>query len=217
MVVLIILLSGVLLLSLLLYHEKNGSPKSALAVKAALSLLFVITAAIQPRATEAYGRWMLGGLLFCLIGDVCLALRGERTFKIGLLAFLLGHVFYIGGFQSLLPIRQWILPGSFSVWIVSLLIFFWLWPHLKRMALPVVAYILVITVMATGALAVFWKTELAFPVKMTILSGAVSFYLSDVFVARDKFVRRDFTNRLMGLPLYYLDQFLLAFSIGMIK
>jgi len=211
------ILFGILLLSLLLYHEKNGSSKKALAVKTALSLLFVMTAAFQPHANGAYGRWMLVGLLLCLVGDVCLALRGERTFKIGLAAFLLGHIFYIGGFLSLLSICQWILPGSFAVWIVSLLIFFRLRPHLGRMALPVAAYILIITVMATGALAVFWKTGFTFSGKMTILFGAVAFYISDVFVARDKFVRKDFTNRLIGLPLYYLGQFLLAFSIGMIK
>jgi hypothetical protein len=48
-----------------------------------------------------------------------------------------------------------------------------------------------------------------------VLSGAIVFYLSDIFVARDTFVRSEYSNRLIGLPLYYLGQFLFAFSIGM--
>ena len=47
-----------------------------------------------------------------------------------------------------------------------------------------------------------------------ILAGAIAFYLSDLFVARDRFLKNDFINRLVGLPLYYLGQFLLAFSVG---
>jgi hypothetical protein len=35
-------------------------------------------------------------------------------------------------------------------------------------------------------------------------------------VARNKFIRNEFLNRLVGLPLYYLGQFLLAFSIGQV-
>jgi hypothetical protein len=43
-----------------------------------------------------------------------------------------------------------------------------------------------------------------------------AFYLSDLFVARQRFVAPAFANRLYGLPLYYLGQFLLAFSVGRI-
>jgi YhhN family len=49
------------------------------------------------------------------------------------------------------------------------------------------------------------------------LIGAISFYLSDLFVARDRFVQTAFLNRLPGLPTYYAGQFLLAFSVGLLK
>ena len=51
---------------------------------------------------------------------------------------------------------------------------------------------------------------------LLVLGGALSFYFSDIFVARDRFLKNQFLNRLIGLPLYYLGQFLLAFSIGVI-
>jgi hypothetical protein len=50
-----------------------------------------------------------------------------------------------------------------------------------------------------------------------IFSGAASFYISDLFVARDRFLKMEFKNRLLGLPLYYFGQFLLAFSVGAVK
>ncbi len=33
--------------------------------------------------------------MLCLIGDVCLALSGDKIFQVGLVVFLLGHVLYI--------------------------------------------------------------------------------------------------------------------------
>jgi hypothetical protein len=38
-----------------------------------------------------------------------------------------------------------------------------------------------------------------------------------VFVARDRFLKKDFFNRLVGLPLYYTGQFILAFSVGVLE
>jgi hypothetical protein len=43
---------------------------------------------------------------------------------------------------------------------------------------------------------------------------AVSFYFSNVFVARDRFLKPEFLNRLIGLPLYYFGQFLLPFQLN---
>jgi uncharacterized membrane protein YhhN len=48
-------------------------------------------------------------------------------------------------------------------------------------------------------------------------TGAVAFYFSDVFVARDRFMKKEFLNRLVGLPMYYAGQFLIAFSLGFLR
>jgi len=45
------------------------------------------------------------------------------------------------------------------------------------------------------------------------LAGAVTFYVSDLSVARDRFLAPGFVNRLWGLPLYYGAQLLLAGSV----
>jgi uncharacterized membrane protein YhhN len=115
-------------------------------------------------------------------------------------------------FATLTNIGQWGSLGALLLFLISAIVFFWLRPRLGAMIVPVFIYILVITVMISAAWGVFWKTTLPASGRALILLGAISFYLSDVFVARNKFIKNEFLNRLVGLPLYYLGQFLLAFS-----
>lgn len=214
--VILIIFSFILLVGLL-YYEKKEDRKPLLIVKSILSLLFVITALLQLHSVPAYYHYLFVGLIFCLIGDVCLALPQKKAFMVGLVAFLVGHVLYIFSFSSLTQIYYWISAWFFIIFCMSALIFLWLRPHLKSMLIPVLLYILVITVMASGAWAVFWKSTLQISGRIFILLGSLCFYFSDVFVARNKFIKEEYRNRLLGLPLYYTGQFLLAFSVGLLK
>jgi uncharacterized membrane protein YhhN len=211
----IFVLAAFLLLVLLVY-EKQEKEKPRLIAKTILSCLFVFVAFLQPSPDPLYGKFILIGLIFCLAGDVCLALPGDKIFRAGLIAFLVGHIFYVAGFTYLVPVYHWLIPGAILFWIFSVLVFMWLRPHLKAMLIPVVVYMLVITMMISGAWAVFDKSASPFPGRIFLFAGAFLFYVSDVFVARNQFVKREFLNRLIGLPLYYLGQFLLAFSIGLL-
>jgi uncharacterized membrane protein YhhN len=213
----LIIILGIILLFGLLYYEKKNDRKPLLIVKSILSLLFVMTALLQPHSVPAYYHTLFIGLIFCFIGDVCLALPQEKAFTGGLVAFLIGHIFYIFSFSSLTQIYHWISAGFFIIFGLSVLIFLWLRPHLKSMLIPVLLYILVITVMASGAWAVFWKSSFPISGRALILVGSFCFYFSDVFVARSKFIKEEYRNRLFGLPLYYAGQFLLAFSVGLLK
>ncbi len=44
--------------------------------------------------------------------------------------------------------------------------------------------------------------------------GALAFYASDLAVARDQFVKREFPNRAWGMPLYFYAQMILASQAG---
>jgi uncharacterized membrane protein YhhN len=213
----IIIVFGFILLLGLLYYEKKEDRKPLLIVKSVLSLLFVITALLQLHPVLAYYHYLFVGLIFCLIGDVCLALPQKKAFMVGLVAFFVGHVLYIFSFSSLIQIYYWISASLFIIFFMSASIFLWLRPHLKSMLIPVLLYILVITVMASGAWAVFWKSSFQISGRAFILLGSLCFYFSDVFVARNKFIKEEYRNRLLGLPLYYTGQFLLAFSVGLLK
>ncbi len=210
----LITILGIILLFGVLYYEKKKNKMPLLITKSTLSLLFVMTALQQPYSVPAYYHYLFVGLIFCLIGDVCLALPQKKAFMGGLVAFLVGHVLYIFSFSSLIPISYWISTGLFIVFGASALTFFWLHPHLKSMLIPVLIYILVVTIMVTGAWAVFWKSSFQISGRALILTGSLCFYLSDLFVARHRFIKEEYRNRLLGLPLYYTGQFMLAFSIG---
>jgi uncharacterized membrane protein YhhN len=205
------------LLGGLLYAEKTGRSKLVLAFKTPLSVLFVIVALFVPHPIQTYYLLILVGLILGLVGDVCLALPGNRTFMAGLAAFLLGHILYIIAFAYLVNPSEWLSPADLIVIVIGIIIFVWLRPNVGSMLIPVVAYTIVISIMLVGAWAVLNNPLITKAGARAVFAGALFFYISDVFVARDRFVKSEFLNRLLGLPLYYAGQFLLAFSVMLVK
>lgn len=214
--ILIIVLAAILLISLL-YYENRLNQKGLLLTKTILSLLFVIAAVVQPHPISVYYYCVLVGLIFCLGGDIFLALRQRMMFLFGLIFFLIGHIFYILGFFYVAQSSYWTWLGFLTVLVISVWIYFWLKPHLGSMNAPVVLYIIIITIMLSGAWSVLGDSDLAQSGRIMLFTGACSFYFSDIFVARDRFLRTEFLNRLIGLPMYYTGQFLLAFSVGLLR
>jgi len=148
-------------------------------------------------------------LALAALGDVLLLGRSRGPFLAGLVAFLLGHIAYIVAFSFL----GFALPATAVSLVVlgaaATLVWRRLAPHVGRLRVPVLAYIAVITVMvamAAGSLAAI-PTR---PARAGLLLAAISFYLSDLCVARQRFVASDPRNRYVGLPLYYAAQLLFA-------
>lgn len=210
----LIIFSAVTLLAGLLFFEKNGNQKGKLPTKTILSCLFIFTALVQSRPIPGYFYILLIGLIFCLGGDVFLALPRERMFLFGLVSFLLGHIFYVASFFYLADLSHGSWIGVGIGLVASGGVFFWLRPYLGSLLIPVIAYIVVITVMLVGSWTVLCDAGVELSGRLMVFGGAVSFYVSDLFVARDRFLKIKFKNRLIGLPLYYFGQFLLAFSVG---
>ena len=176
--------------------------------KTTASIAFVILGAVRWSDGDVVGGCLVAGLAFCALGDVLLL--GKRTFDVGLLAFLLGHVWYAAGFHFALPVGGWSFLILGPLLAVGGGAARWLWSHLGRRRFPVLAYILVISVMVWGGISAFLAGALPWPAA----AGAILFYLSDLAVARQRFVHESFINRVLGLPLYYLGQLLLALNIG---
>ncbi|TFG37525.1 MAG: lysoplasmalogenase [Candidatus Aminicenantes bacterium] len=175
--------------------------------KTAASLLFVILGAIAWNGDNPVATWVLVGLALCALGDVLLI--WDHTFDIGLISFLLGHVAYVAAFAAAAPATEWARWILLPIALTSSAALAWLWPHLGRHRPSVGAYVVVITIMVWGALAVASTGVLG----SMIAIGAVLFYLSDLTVARDRFVHADFINRAIGLPMYYAAQVLIALSV----
>lgn len=206
------------LLAGLLYFEKKESVKGILVTKPFLSLLFIIMAAVQIHNNTGYFYIILAGLIFCFIGDVCLILFfNQKIFKAGLGAFLVGHVIYSFAFFRKFD-SMMVMTGALIIFIAAgVTIYLKLKSHLEGMIKPVIAYITIISVMAFSAFSLKQSGTQTILAGNIIFAAALIFYISDIFVARHRFVRKEFINRAIGLPLYYTAQFMIAYSTGIIN
>lgn len=147
------------------------------------------------------GRAVFIGLCLGALGDVLLISRSKKPFLAGILAFLANHVAYGLAFVLLgispLLVGLALLPLSGIAWLVWRTV----GSRAGSLAPAVAAYVVVITAMVALA---------AGAGQPVLLAGAVLFFVSDLAVARERFLVSDPRNRWIGLPLYYAAQLLFA-------
>lgn len=160
---------------------------------------------------STYGLLILTGLGLSFLGDVFLIPEDSPgVFRAGILAFLLGHVAYTVAFAQRGLDAAASLVAAVVVIAIAAGVLRWLRPYVGAdMRIPVYAYVLVISTMVVFAVG----TSVA-GLRPDILVGALLFYLSDLAVARDRFVSPGFGNRAWGLPFYFFGQLVLAASVG---
>jgi uncharacterized membrane protein YhhN len=194
----------------LLFCERTGRTAGIWLSKPLASTAFVAVALAAGALESAYGCAILAGLVLSWFGDVFLLPRGRpRIFLAGVLSFLAGHVAYTAAFVLRGMDAGVFVGAALGAGIVAFAVLGWLGSHVPTdMKVAVPAYIAVISIMVVCAVASFAARGNAW-----IPVGAVGFYLSDLSVARDRFVASEFVNRLWGLPLYYAAQVALAWSV----
>jgi len=143
-------------------------------------------------------------------GDLLLIPRSKALFRAGLVAFLCGHVAYAVAFG----VRgvSWPATGLAlaAIAVVAIGVARWLLPHVEpAMRGPVRAYVIVISAMV--ALSIGTVAARGNP---WIVVAALAFYLSDLSVARDRFVAATWWNKAWGWPLYFGAQLIFAWSAG---
>lgn len=179
------------------------------------TVLIIALAVLAGQADPTYRRLIVLGLVLSLAGDVFLMLpeKPRSYFLPGLVAFLLAQVSYIWAFSLGAPWAIADLPIllPFALFGVGCSVYFW--PRLGPMKLPVVAYIVVI-------LAMGWRSGVRLGVEgvtmtsgLCALVGAVSFIVSDLILATNRFVRPFKTARLTNLTTYWGAQLLIALSL----
>lgn len=177
--------------------------------KAAASTTFVALALINGANGSSYGRFILAALILCWVGDMLLLSRKSSFLLAGIAAFLLAHLAFAAAFIRETVNQNWLLGAIVCTAVAGVLLIRWLWPRLEsfyRFAVPAyVAAIMTMTSLAVGVSAA------AMPA--TVAIGAIMFAVSDVSVARDRFIESSFVNKVWGLPLYYFAQLLLAASV----
>ncbi|TDF41287.1 lysoplasmalogenase [Alteromonadaceae bacterium M269] len=146
-------------------------------------------------------------LMFSAFGDVLLASPIELSFELGLGSFLIAHIFYIWIFirkrGKLSQYKnQLFVLGLYCVSMAAFIL-----PLTEQLFLPVAVYMLTITIMGISAV-LFQGSSL---VKL----GAISFILSDSFIAIERFHGAFEGSGLVIMSTYYLAQLLI--TVGVIK
>jgi uncharacterized membrane protein YhhN len=193
----------------LLVCEQRGWRGGVWVAKPLASTGFLASALAAGALGSSYGRYVFVGLMLSWLGDVLLIPRERpKVFLLGVASFLLGHVAFAIAFLARGVSIAYALGASVASVAVLVVVARWLRPHLPDdMRAAAHAYMAVISVMVVAAAATFGAAP-----NGAILAGAIAFYVSDLSVARDRFVERAFVNRLWGLPLYYGAQLVLAYS-----
>jgi len=194
--------------TLFLEVRQTGNNTVRFLVKGVASTGFIVLA-LSGFTRTPYALWVLGALVCSWLGDVLLAGSQKIMFLLGLCSFLLAHILFAMAFWSLeLALSRTILV-LLPVLVLSAGIGFWLFPHVEnKMKKPVVFYVLAISFMVFSAFLVKEQYEMKW-----IASAAVLFFVSDLFVARQRFIKRASLNRVVGLPLYYVAQGIFAWSL----
>jgi uncharacterized membrane protein YhhN len=195
----------------LLVAEWAESKIAKIAAKLSAATAFLAMALACGALESIYGQILLGGLILCWIGDACLLSPGQSTgFLAGIGAFLLGHLVYAIAFYQLGLDPIGLLVGSLVIGGLAVIALRWLRPKVPDdFQIAVVSYIGVISVMVIASIGAVASGA---PVILAI--GAVVFGVSDLFVARERFVKPGFVNSAVGLPAYFGAQLLLAYTAG---
>ena len=205
-----ILLAAVCLGGALIYVAASWKSirPAAITAKVAASTSFVAIALFNGAGTTSYGQAILAALMFSWLGDMLLLSRKSTIFLTGMTAFFIAHAAFSIAF-AVRPISVTALAAGLAVTgLFGIAILRWLWPYLTgpfRFAVPL--YLAAIMIMVSLAIAAS-----AASLPATVAIGAVGFALSDVSVARDRFIERDVINKAWGLPLYYFAQVIFAIS-----
>jgi uncharacterized membrane protein YhhN len=198
-----------LAVGILLVAEFRGLRAGVWIAKPLASSGFVAVSLAAGALTSPYGRCVLVALLLCWLGDLLLIPKLRGAFLAGLVAFLLGHIAFAFAFaQRGLSLRL-AFPALFVTLALGQLFLRHVEPHVPTsLRLPVRVYVVVISLMVAFAVATLGRE-----IVPAIPMGALLFWLSDLAVARDRFLAPGPWNRLVGLPLYYGAQLLLASSV----
>jgi uncharacterized membrane protein YhhN len=156
--------------------------------------------------------WYTLGVVFCLAGDIFLMVPRDM-FLFGLVAFLVGHISYLVGFNDLGPyVNLW---GAILILVLGIYVW-WLFPKLAaglmskgkiKLKIPVLIYSLVISLMVYSACMTWTRQGWPLYSALAVSVGAIFFYASDSILAWDRFVTPIAHARLKTMITYHLGQF----------
>ena len=206
-----------LFVTLLIRAGFAGNQKQVYVFKPLSTTLVIIVAALSCFVADnynlSYTLAIILGLLFSFGGDVALMFKSKRAFMIGLILFLIAHVIYSIVFTVYSGFVEGDLISALILILLAIIIYFYLYPGLEEMKIPVLIYIFVITFMMNRAISTFSGEFFNNTQAVLISIGAGLFFISDLILAVNKF-KKPFKYHRISLAFYYSGQLLIALSTG---
>ena len=224
------------LVALFLKYYWPDRSKKSFATKTVCSLLFVLCGVFAAKATgnnTLFADYMIWGLVFGMAGDLLLhALTTKMLpFILGVVAFLVGHIFYIMALQRAIYTVGFSAAAFtwYEILIVLAIIVIAVIYCIKTDAFKrkgavtygLLAYGVVLAIMFAKAMRyvvgviAYGTNDHMLMISLTVGLGAVLFFLSDaslgIILTSDKPCTRGM--RIFNITTYYLAQVLLAASI----
>ncbi|WP_316811866.1 lysoplasmalogenase [Pedobacter heparinus] len=170
-----------------------GSTELSIFTKPLIVISLLVMLAVSTRLKGRFHKRIFTALMFALAGDLLLMYAGldETYFIWGLAAFLCCHLCYTRAFYLDFKSAPELDKKGARIAIaccavLAIFFYFFLRPHLGIMKLPVMIYILVISMMMM--MASFRNQRVNTSSFKLILFGALFFLLSDGILAYNKFV-----------------------------
>jgi uncharacterized membrane protein YhhN len=199
----------------LIRAEFRKAQRQIYVLKPLATLLVIAVALLSFREAQVNLTYTLGvliGLVLSLGGDIALMFQSNRkSFMIGLVLFLLAHVAYAVTFTLLdnLHTTDWL--TALALLAIGAGLFFQFRGGLGTLKIPVIVYLVVISVMVNQALSAFTGSMFSHRQGWMVSIGAVLFYISDVILAANRFWK-PFQRHRISLAFYYAGQCLIALA-----
>ena len=160
--------------------------------------------------TKVLSPYFLAALAASFLGDVFLLGKGELYFLLGLLFFLIAHIFYVIMVVKLLKETRpfQILQASVPYVIIFIVLLAVLYSGLGAMKIPVIIYAIAISIFGTVSLILYLQNKTKASISLVI--GVFIFIISDAVLALNLFYEKQSFYSILIMTTYVLAQYLIC-------
>lgn len=169
------------------------------------SLIILMPLLYASVKNSLFAKSIIIGLIFCLIGDFSLLF--EHYFTIGLISFLVGHIFFIRSF-TVVNGWHWPLKIGIPLTFIAGILLCLIYSNLNSFFTPILIYIIVIVIMSWHG--IFLQLSSSNEVFKSVGYAVSLFMFSDGILALNKFYIHFSLSGLLILSSYWLAIFFLG-------
>lgn len=166
------------------------------------------------QSLRVLGYLPLIALLFSWIGDILLLGDDPSFFLSGMIAFVMTHVCYSFTFLKIKQVtpkdRSYFVFPLLGLLLFSLFVFFYLKDDLGSYLLPILLYMVFISLMASLAIHTRANVKIQTLSLYTFIPGALLFVLSDALLAVNMFKMQHIVIEVLVMLTYGLAQFFIT-------